>query len=290
MKDRAMSVFRLTACALLLAMTSVAQAEAPVAQREILMGTLWMQQSAEFRYSTEQVYQSAIEHLRRALLPGTAALEQEKSSHYAKLPPAIVLDIDETVLDNSAFEGWALKNGVTYSEPAFREWVRLHSAKEIPGAAAFTRIAAKRGIKIFYVTNRTCDKPAEGKEICAEKAATMANMKALNFARADDPAAFLFLGDQQGWGSDKTTRRAYLAQKYRIVMLLGDDLKDILPGDAVNALRRDADPAAYKQYLKRFGHRWFILPNPVYGSWERALPATVEQRYDALQAAPLTAK
>ena len=261
----------------------------PVVQRESLFATLWVQRAAEFRYSTEQVYKTATAQLRAALRPGTASLEQERLGNFAALPPAVILDIDETVLDNSAYQGWALQQGVPYSDADFRAWIGLKNAPEIPGAAAFTRAAAKLGIKVFYVTNRACEKAATATapSVCPEKAETMANMEKLGFARADDPAAFLLLGEQPDWVSDKTSRRALLAKSHRIVMLLGDDLKDMLPAQTVNALRRDSDPAAYKQYLARFGERWFILPNPVYGSWERALPPSMQARYAALEAAPI---
>ncbi len=284
-----MSKFQRTLCGLLLSFCTVAQAASPLTQREILMATLWVQRAAEFQYSTEQIYKTATSQLRAALRPGTAAIEQEKRGHYAKLPPAVILDIDETVLDNSAYEGWALQQGAGYSEENFRTWVRMKRAPEIPGAAAFTRAAEKLGIKVFYVTNRGCDKPATESTpaSCPEKTDTMENMALHGFARASDPSAYLLLGEQPDWTSDKTSRRALLAKSYRIVMLLGDDLKDILPGETVNALRRNGDHAAYKEYLARFGQRWFILPNPVYGSWERALPAAVDARYALLRAAPM---
>lgn len=277
--------------ALLMGFTAIAQAATPIEQRESLFATLWMQRSAEYRYSTEQIYKTATAQLRAALRPGTAALEQEKLGNYAKLPPAVILDIDETVLDNSPYQGWALQQGVKYAEPNFRAWIAMKNAPEIPGAAAFTRAADKLGIKVFYVTNRACEKPATATtpSVCPEKAETMENMALHGFARASDPSAYLLLGEQPGWVSDKSSRRALLAQSYRIVMLLGDDLKDILPADTVNALRRDSDQNAYKRYLERFGQRWFILPNPVYGSWERVLPPAMEARYAALVAAPIPA-
>ena len=286
-----MSIFQRSACALLLTfgIASSAQAASPIPQRDTLGATLWVQRSAEFQFSTEQVYKTATAQLRAALRPGTAALEQEQLGHYAKLPPAVILDIDETVLDNSAYQGWALQQGAPYSEENFQIWVRMKQAPEIPGAAAFTRAAEKMGIKVFYVTNRACEKPATATTpaVCPEKTDTMENMARHGFARANDPAAFQLLGEQPDWVSNKTTRRALLAKTHRIVMLIGDDLKDILPGDTVNALRRDSDRSAYKKYLARFGQRWFILPNPVYGSWERVLPAALDARYALLDAAPM---
>lgn len=286
-----MSIFKRTVCGLLLSLTAAAQAASPVALRETLNATLWVQRSAEFQYSTEQIYKTATAQLRTALRPGTAALEQEKRGNYAKLPPAIILDIDETVLDNSPYQGWALQQGADYSEENFRVWVRMKMAPAIPGAAAFTRAAEKLGIKVFYVTNRGCDKPATPTmpAHCPEKADTMENMALHGFARANDPAAYMLLGEQPGWSSDKTSRRDMVASTHRIVMLIGDDLKDILPGDIVNAMRRNSDRAAYKQHLARFGQRWFILPNPVYGSWERVFPAAMEARYALLNAAAMAA-
>jgi 5'-nucleotidase (lipoprotein e(P4) family) len=279
--------------ATLLATPLLAHAAPPVDQRELLNSTLWMQQSVEFRVLTEQVYRDATEHLKLALKPGTAMQEQETAGKFAKLPPAVVLDIDETVLDNSPFEGWRLQTGKSHSEETFREWIMLGRAKAIPGAVAFTQAAAKMGVKVFYVSNRKCAAAAPAP--CPDKEATIANLRAHGFPLPSGADSVLLNNERPEWVSDKTFRRQHLMKRYRVIMQVGDDLRDFLPAASIDALRResaqlDKEPGkdlAHARYRAYFGRRWFLLPNPTYGSWDNFLPRALDQRYALLDAAPL---
>lgn len=103
-----------------------------------------------------------------------------------------------------------------------------------------------------------------GADPCPERTATMRNLVALGFPDAGDPGSFLLRNARPEWRTaDKGSRRAAIAQQYRIVALLGDDLRDFVERDVFAARRAELMPL--------FGERWFVLPNPVYGSWERAL-------------------
>jgi 5'-nucleotidase (lipoprotein e(P4) family) len=162
--------------------------------------------------------------------------------------------------------------------------VSLSQARAVPGAVEFANAAVKAGVAIFYVSNRECIAPGD----CPGKTATMANMKKLGFPRADNAAAFMFRKEKPDWYGDKVSRRAAIAARHRIVMLLGDDMQDFMAADDVRRYR-DRDARITAVVNKNLGRRWFILPNPMYGSWERALPASLEQKYASLRAAQLQA-
>lgn len=253
-----------------------------VDQRELLGATLWVQTADEYRLLARQTYAAATSRLIEALEPGTAAIEQERDGGIASRPPAVVLDIDETVLDNSDFQGWQLRTGRPYTESAWAAWLAQSRARAVPGALDFTKAAAARGIAVFYITNRPCATPGP----CPEKAYTLKNLRALGFPGADEPGAVLMRNERPEWmGADKSTRRAAIGAHHRIVMSVGDDLQDFLPADDAAAYRASPDGPIASRVAANLGTRWFLLPNPMYGSWERALPGRLDDRYAKLSVA-----
>jgi 5'-nucleotidase (lipoprotein e(P4) family) len=221
---------------------------------EQLQGTLWMQTAAEYRVLTETTYRAAAAALAVALAEPawTAAIEQ--TGDVSALPPAIILDLDETVLDNSRFQGEQVLRRSPYSSAAWKEWVALEAAGIVPGAKPFLDLARDRGVAIYYLSNRSVD----------DKAHTIANLAALGLAASADNVMCL---GESGWTSDKTARRALVAGTHRVVMMLGDDLSDFIP--AKLSPERRVDEA--EKHNAWWGSRWFLLPNPMYGTWERAL-------------------
>jgi acid phosphatase len=233
---------------------------AAVQRYESLRALLWFQSAEECRW----IQRSAFSAARRAL---EAALEDASWSalgqgpEAAALPPAVIADIDETLLDNSAFEGGLLRSGATFTAEAWRAWVEAERATALPGALEMARFAEQRGVTIFYVSNR--DAPFE--------AATRANLAREGFPVRDDLDTVLLRGERPEWKTDKESRRREIAASHRVLLLLGDDLNDFLPGlDAAPVAQRSAAAEAHGE---RWGVSWFVLPNPLYGSWERALAA-----------------
>lgn len=225
---------------------------------EGLNATLWMQRSAEYRGTTEQAYRTAGRMLEKGLADPywTAALEQ--TGDPSDLPPAVILDVDETVLDNSPFQGRLIRAGRTFNPDMWGAWIHEATAPPVSGALGFTRAAAERGVTVFYVTNRD----SEFEE------ATRRNLARAGFPIAAGTDVLLMRGEREGWGSDKTTRRAEVASLYRILLLAGDDLNDFLSVSRSTVEERDRLESEYSEY---WGHKWIVLPNPAYGSWERAL-------------------
>lgn len=239
--------------------TAAATSGAANTSSALLLATLYANTSAEFAAATLGTYRSA-----QALLPAliadrrhTAALEQ--IGRFGDLLPAIVLDVDETVLDNSPSEVRLIEDGTSYPT-GWDEWCLEASADAIPGAVEFTRFAAAQGVTVFYVTNR--------KEHLKE--ATARNLAARGFPMAAGVDTLLMRGGQPDWGSDKTSRRASIAERYRIVMMFGDNTGDFLGiGEAQGAPL--ARRSAMERHAERWGRDWFMLPNPMYGYWDGAV-------------------
>lgn len=273
MKPRLALAFAAASLAVLACATAPsAFAAEPVVGREQLHAILWMQTADEYRANALQAYRLATARLTTAKhTPGTAAVEQMgvKPAKLAKLPTAIILDLDETVLDNAVYQARRAAAGLDYDESSWQAWMQEAAASALPGAHDFLWAAARAGHRIFYVTNRHCQTQfARADDPCPAKTATMRNLAALDLPFATDPQAVSLRGERAGWESgDKSVRRAWIAERYRIVALVGDDLRDFVDRSIFSARRAALEPL--------FGVRWFILPNAMYGSWERALASDV---------------
>lgn len=225
-----------------------------------LNATLWTQTGAEYEASALQAYELAGMMLEWALREPswTASLEQLEAGGYEELPPAVILDVDETVLDNSPYQARLLLDDQEFATESWNDWVREARAEPVPGALEFTRAAADRGVTVFYVTNRN--------HVVEEP--TRDNLAATGFPLRDDVDVLLTRDELPDWGSDKGTRRATVARDFRVLLLVGDNLGDFLDGVR-------ADPAQRAAMLRErggwWGRRWIMLPNPQYGSWEGAL-------------------
>ena len=234
--------------------------------REQLHAVLWMQAAAEYRAIVEQTWRLATERLPSLAQPGSAALEQwdMEPQRLASLPTAVIVDLDETVLDNSFYQARQARARRDYDDESWNAWMQEASATAVPGAREFLLAAAQAGHRVFYVTNRECH--ATPTDACPEKSATQRNLVALGLPFAAAPDSLLLRRERLEWsGSDKGVRRAWLGERYRIVALGGDDLRDFVDRPVFEA-RRDELSAL-------FGTRWFLLPNAMYGSWEREIAA-----------------
>jgi acid phosphatase len=236
---------------------AVASNPCPAASAATLNATLWMQTSAEYQAITREVYRTARTQLDLALAdPAWNALPE--STPAATAPPAIVLDLDETAIDTSAQTARQIKEGHGYTDQGWQQFSAAGNSRAIPAALDFLKYAASRGVAIFYVTNRNAN----------EEPALRRNLAALGFPLSDAPDNVLVRSERPEWGSDKSSRRMFVASSYRVLELLGDDLNDFVAAAGKPLAERDA---LLNRYDDQWGRRWFLLPNPVYGSWERSL-------------------
>lgn len=221
-----------------------------------LNATLWVQSAAEYRAVAEQTYRAATAALERALADSGWTASVEQTRPYAGLPSAVIVDVDETVLDNSPFDARAIVESEPFDPEAWAAWVRAADAEPVPGAREFARAAAETGVTVFYVTNRAHEL----------EAATRENLAAAGFPLAQGRDVILTRGEREGWTRDKASRREAVADSFRVLLLVGDDLNDF-----VSARASAADRAGIvRRHEDRWGERWFVLPNPIYGSWEEA--------------------
>lgn len=221
-----------------------------------------MQRSAEYDALLRQTYAQAAQQL-PALLDDstlTAAVEQSeqmRTGAYADLPPAVILDVDETVLDNSPYQARLILDDETYDTESWNAWCRERKATAVPGALRFVEEAANAGVTVFYLTNRRD----------TVRSATRDNLEALGFPVDDEH--LIMRGQREDWAaSDKTPRREHIMQSHRIVMQIGDNLGDFLSEVETSLDERERMSATHRGF---WGTRWFMLPNPQYGSWEGAL-------------------
>ena len=234
------------------------QAIAPPPPHDGVLATLWTQRSVEFKGNALTVYSLGRIRLDQALANRSwTAAPAEQKGNYRSLPPAIVLDVDETVLDNSAYQVWMLKTNQTFSDQTWNAFCAARISRAVPGAVEFTSYAASRGVKVFYVTNRAAETENDTRE----------NMKALGFPMGGDVDTFLMQNEKPEWGSRKGTRRAAIAKDYRILLSFGDnfgDFDDRYRGSEAERLK------AYEENKERWGREWLVVANPSYGSFDSA--------------------
>ncbi len=232
-------------------------AQEPVPQNDLLNATLWMENSVEYQANTLAMYQLAKIRLDEAFADKTWTAATEQTGAYQDLPPAIILDADETVIDNGAYESWLVVAGKDFSSKTWGPWVEAADADAVPGALEFTKYADSKGVKVFYVTNRTAD----------QEEATRKNMEALGFPMGGNVDTLLTSKEQEDWTSKKGTRRAFVAKDYRVLLLVGDnygDFSDDYSGSEAERL------ASLEANMAHIGHDWIFIANPEYGSFESA--------------------
>jgi acid phosphatase len=239
--------------------------------------TLWVRASSEYRAASESTYRAARASLAAGLADPAWTAEPTQTGDLAALAPAVVMDIDETVLDNSAPQARMLRDGTCFAEfeSLWDDWVAKRSAPAVPGAVEFIRAAREardpqgRPMRVFFITNRECRRRAGDESSCPQEDDTLANLRSLGLdapTLADD---LMIKGERPEWGSEKLPRRVEVARRHRVVLNVGDDLADFLPDVRRQSPRlRDQARCAHDAH---WGSRWFLLPNPMYGSWLVAL-------------------
>jgi acid phosphatase len=241
---------------LLLATPAAAQTSG--ARADLINATLWMQKSVEYKGAALSAFALAKIRLDQALADKkwTGAPDEQKGD-FANLPPAVILDLDETLLDNSGYQAWMAQKNTSFEPKTWTAYVNSETTKAIPGAVEFCKYAESKGVKVFYISNRTAD----------EEPATRRNMEKLGFPMGGNVDTVLTSREQPDWTSAKSTRRAYVAKSYRVLLNLGDnfgDFTDAYRGTEAERLK------VFEANKERWGREWIVLPNPTYGSFESA--------------------
>jgi len=223
-----------------------------------LNAVLWDQTSVEAKANALGAYALAHYRLDEALADKSwTAAPAEQTGAFQDLPPAIILDVDDTVLNTSPYQAWNVINSTSFTPDSWNKYVNAERDVAIPGAVEFTQYAASKGVKVFYVTNRTAD----------EEKPTVEEMKRFGFPMGDNVDTFLSAKEQPDWGSAKGTRRAFIAKNYRILLMFGDNLGDFTDDYKGTVEERDK---VFETDAAHFGHDWIAIANPTYGSFESA--------------------
>ena len=221
-----------------------------------IMSVLYQQTAAERLAGSLQTFRSAKQALDNALA----------DSSWSALPgqdvqgkrPAIIVDVDETVLDNTAYEARMILDGTKYPE-GWVNWGKEAVATEVPGAKDFLNYADSKGVTIFYVTNRVIEL----------KESTKKNLTKLDIPWDQDIDTVLMRGENN-WDSNKEPRRELIGEKYRVLLMVGDNL-----GDFVDSKDNNLSPEQRKEIVRAYsdywGSKWFMIQNIAYGDWEGAL-------------------
>lgn len=208
----------------------------------LIMATLWYQRASECRALYYQAFNAA-----RISLDKQLAANSDKSK-----PKAVVVDIDETVLDNSPFETNSIRTGKSFSSAAWKEWTDMAKAQATPGSLEFLKYAESKGVETFYISNR--DTSAMLK--------TLQNLQNLGFPFADKEHILL-----KSNTSNKTNRRNKVSLSHEILILAGDNIGDF--DEILEDRSENYGFALVDSMKKEFGNRFIVLPNPMYGSWEK---------------------
>ncbi|HMP02348.1 MAG TPA: HAD family acid phosphatase [Gemmatales bacterium] len=215
---------------------------------------MFAQSSAEYHACCLQAYNLARDRL-EALL---AASRPEK--------PAVILDLDETIFDNTRFQTFLYRESVPYADRLWEIFERDHGDEVdlLPGAKSFLQLCRQHQVKAVLISNRSAQHEATARAICARHGL---DLEGLEFMLRTDTG-------------DKTSRRKAVEERYQVLLVLGDNLRDF--DETFRVPRADQDrlddltvfarvQAERKQKVEdagaRFGRDWIIFPNPIYGEW-----------------------
>lgn len=229
-----------------------------------MQASLWRQTSAEYQALCWQIYRQAWEKIDARAHDNTMTLVDGGQASVIDgptgKPMAVVMDLDETVLDNGAYQTWLYREGKTWDQESWTNWMNEHprTIGLVPGAREFIEKCESLGVRVVFISNR----------IEAERPGTVVTLRyhGIDLDGMDNPAALRMLlntGD-----SDKTARRTSVAGKYRVIAYFGDQLTDFdqefSASESGTIMGRRAQNILNRQ---KYGAEWFVLPNPCYGAW-----------------------
>jgi 5'-nucleotidase (lipoprotein e(P4) family) len=242
-------------------------APAPPARTDI--GILWVENSAEYQALSAQVYADARRDLDGFISDPDWTALPEATGVSAK-PPAIILDVDETVVSNAAYQETLAY--APYTRFGHFDFMRNNVAVPVRGAAETVAAARAAGVAVFFVTNRACEAFDGVEGTCPYEQVTIDDLREAGIET--DPEHVLMAWERPDWTKEKLHRRMFVAQTHRVIMLFGDDYGDFVQCTRAKPLPpcTEAATRAYRhatvgKYAELWGNGWYILPNPMHGSW-----------------------
>lgn len=210
--------------------------------QQLMMSVLWVQKSAEYQALCHQAFNIA-----------KLRVNQSLNEDHQK-PLAVIVDIDETIFNNSPYEAWLIGKNQGYSSKTWQKWVKEAKAQAIPGSIRFLTYAKEHGVSVFYITNRK----EKGRK------ATLQNLKKLGFPDANNGHLLM-----RTTSSNKAPRRDQVRKHYDVAVYMGDNLADFTNKFAGQPMVQRAH--LVEEYRSHWGNKFIVLPNPEYGDWAGAL-------------------
>ncbi len=211
-------------------------------QTPFLVATKYFQNSGESAALYHQGYNVAYQYI-----------EQLMKSYKHRKPACVVLDVDETILDNSFYQGTLFEKGEIYDDKTWDEWVMMAKAPALPGVVEYLKKVRDLGVEPIFITNR--------RSHLVE--ATVENMEKVGI-----PVDPKFIVGRDKIHS-KELRRTRFGKDCNIVQLIGDNLSDF--SDDYNSTNLEERKDQVRQNKSNFGTRYILLPNPMYGDWRKTI-------------------
>jgi len=212
---------------------------------QLVLATLWVQTSSEYRALCYQAYNLA-----------KMLVDQDLAQVKTDKKRIIIVDGDETTIQANEYEAYVIGHNLEYPT-GWYDWVAGATGPAIPGGVEILNYAAKKGVETYYVTNRKVDLEYQG---------TLDNLRKLGYPNVDTEHVIY---RQKGMNDDKQARQLDLEKKYHLVLYVGDNLDDY-PESFFD--KNIEDRYIITDKLKdQWGHRYVVLPNPMYGAWEKAI-------------------
>lgn len=247
---------------------SACATEVPTHVPEKDLGMFWVQHAAEYQAVSRQVYSMA-ERALPALVADPSWTAMPGQTGAEELPPAVILDIDETVINNVDFQ---IAFERPFTDRQLEMWDREHVAEPVPGVVAFIEAARAADVAVFFLTNRPCEKYEDETDACPQKQTVIDGIRELGIPVEPEFVSLSY--ERPEWGKEKLVRRKLIGENYRVIMLIGDDLGDFVACVRKSAVSpctqggtRSSRAAAIEKYAHFWGNGWYILPNPMHGSW-----------------------
>ncbi|MBD2665129.1 acid phosphatase (Class B) [Richelia sinica FACHB-800] len=254
------------------------QAETPEAftnkqlNEQSLMAVNWVQQSGEYRALVYQAFNI-----------GKIIFDTAKTKNISR--PAVIVDIDETVLDNSPYQAGLFDTNNGFELQSWNKWLKAAKAKAVPGSVEFVNYVNSNGGKVFFISNRDAKSTKDGK-INDLEAATINNLKSVGFTGVNEQTVLLRgefskvingkENNSKQWRLDAINNGIADGNKHTIVAFVGDSLNDFDEAAGRNNQQRrdyvDKNRNSYGVFdITNAGMiqpAYIAIPNPMYGNWE----------------------
>ncbi len=270
--------FTVTALVPVLLLSQLQQDTVEISSKQLnqqgMLAVNWVQQSGEYRALTYQAFNVA-----------KLTFDTAKSKNINR--PAIIVDIDETVLDNSPYQAGLLNSNNGFQLTTWNQWIKVEKAQAVPGAVEFVNYVNKNGGKVFFISNRD-ESSAKNAKTNDLEIATMNNLKSVGFMGVNEQTVLLkgeFTKQIDGkentskqWRVEAIKNGSADGKRYTVIALIGDNLNDFDETIGKNNQQRrdyvDKNRKDYGMFNITKGivkPAYIAIPNPMYGNWETGI-------------------